>query len=345
MLRLRPLIAACIVALLGGCLLPALALAQETEPAPEEPGGFFERVYDDLFSKDFWGNVWILIIVPLLLILLAVLLRRAASRKIEDVDQQYFARKLIARLTVAVIVVYFGFVLLAGAHAGNIATIVGLVGVGLAVALQDIISSFVAWFFIIGPRGFDVGDRIRIGDIKGDVVDVGILRSVVIAVRNVGEVEGQATGALRVFPNNLVLKQPLENFTVGNEYVWHEIDFTITYESNWRKAERIVLSAANVIDPETIASQARDKMQSMRRNFQVRVGELTPIVYAKTADSGVVLTLRYLSDIRKVRGTSDRITREVMSRFSETPDVAFAYPTMRIVPTPVGKDDDKRTDA
>jgi len=342
--RVRPLMTACIVALLGGCCLPGVAFAQETEIAPETADRFFDRVYQDVLSTDFWRNVWILVIVPLLLVLLAFLLRRAASRKIKDLDQQYFARKLIGRITVGVLVVYFGFVLLAGARAGNIATIVGLLGAGLAVALQDIISSFAAWFFIIGPSGFDVGDRIRIGDIKGDVVDVGILRSVVLAVRDVGEVEGQATGALRVFPNNMVFKLPLENFTVGNEYVWHEIDFTITYESNWRKAETIVLSAADVIDPDTIASEARDKMQDMRRDFQVRVGELTPIVYVKSADSGVVLTLRYLCDIRKVRGASDQITREVMSRFSETPDVAFAYPTMRVVPTPVVKDDDKKTD-
>lgn len=340
MSRFRSAITVCIVTLLGGCLVSNAAFAQDTQPAAETRDGFFGRLCQGVFTTGFWGKVWILVIVPLLLLLLVFLLRRAALRKIKDVDKQYFARKLIARVTVGVLVVYFGFVLLAGAHAGNIATIVGLLGAGLAVALQDIISSFVAWFFIIGPRGFDVGDRIRIGSVKGDVVDVGILRSVVLAVRDVGEVEGQATGALRVFPNNMVFKQPLENFTVGNEYVWHEIDFTITYESNWRKAERIILSAVNVIDTERIASEARGKMESMRRNFQVRVGALTPIVYVEVADSGVVLTLRYLCGVREVRGTGDRITREVLVRFSDTPDVALAYPTMRIVPTPVKKNEE-----
>lgn len=343
MSRFRSTATVCMVALFGACLAPGVLLAQEDEAPPETTSSFFDRVYQDLLSTRFWGKVWILVVVPVLLLLLGFLLRRAASRRIEDVDQQYSARRLVVRITVGVLVVYLGFVLLAGTHAGNIATIVGLLGVGVAVALQDIISSFVAWFFVIGARGFDVGDRIRIGDIKGDVVDVGILRSVVLSVCNVGEVEGQATGALRVFPNNVIFKQALENFTVGNEYVWHELNFTITYESRWRKAERIILSAVNVIDTERIASQARDKMQRMRRNFQVRVGALTPIVYVTAGGNGVMLTLRYLCAIREVRGTSDRITREVMTRLSETPDVAFAYSTMRIVPTPVEPRDGEKT--
>ena len=166
------------------------------------------------------------------------------------------------------------------------------------------------------------------------MVDIGVLRTSVLSVQNVGDVEGQATGALRVFPNNLVLKASLENFTIGNEYVWNEINFLITYESDWKGAEGIVLAGADVIDVEHIVDQARKKMQLMRRDFRVRVGALTPIVYVKADNSGVLLTLRYLCGIRQVRTTSDRITREVMTRFFADPDIAFAYPTMRIVPTP-----------
>ena len=268
--------------------------------------------------------------VPALILLAALLLRRVAARRVHEADELYSLRGFIMRVTVGLIVVYFVLVVFAGSNARSIVTILGLLGAGIAVALQDIIASFVAWFFVIGARGFRIGDRIRIGDIKGDVVDVGMLRSTVVTVQDVGSVEGQATGSLRVFPNNLIFKQALENYTLGAEHVWHELSFLITYESDWQKAERIVLSAAEVIEPEEIAKEAHRKMQEMRRDFRVRVGTLTPIVYVKTADSGVLLTLRYLCDIRKVRGTVDRITREIMTRFADCGDIDFAYPTMRI---------------
>ncbi|MFH0965914.1 MAG: mechanosensitive ion channel domain-containing protein [Planctomycetota bacterium] len=316
------------------CLLVApLALAQE----PPKHVVSVQDVLAELskgFTSGFWGKVWVYFVAPALIVLIAVFLRRAAARRIQNEDELYSVRKLIVRVAAALLIVYFGFVILAGAGAGNVATIIGLLGAGLTVALQDIIASFFAWFFIVGSRGFRIGDRIRIGDLKGDVVDIGILRSTVMAVQNIRDVEGQAIGSLRVFPNNLIFKFPLENYTIGNEYVWNEIDYLVTYESDWQKAERMLLSATEVIGTEHIANEARKKMQHMRRDFRVRVGALTPIVYVKAADSGVLLTLRYLCDIRQVRGTSDRITREVMMRFSETPDVNFAYPTRRVIPTP-----------
>ena len=331
-----------VVAFLLVLSAPGVLWGQEETGAVPSPGGVLRQIVENLRTDEFWGNLWFYLLVPALLVVLAILLRRAAARRISNVDELYSARKLIHRITAGVLVVYFGSVLLAGADPAKVATVIGLLGAGLAVALADIIASFVAWFFIIGGRGFKVGDRIRIGAVKGDVVDVGILRSTVMAVRDVGEVEGQATGALRVFPNNLVFRQPLENFTIGNEYVWNEIDYLVTYESDWKKAERITLSAADSIDTERIADEARKKMQLMRRDFRVNVGALTPIVYVKAADSGVLLTLRYLCDVRQVRGTGDRITREVMTRFAEAPDIAFAYPTMRVVPTPPGAKKDVR---
>ena len=321
----------CVIPLVGLLSLPSALLAQGVPPGPT--GKAIQRVLH--FIEDNLTDLLALyILVPLLIILLAIVLRRTAGRRIQDPEKQYSVRKLITRLMTGILVLYLGFVVLLGTDAANVATVVGLLGAGIAVALQDIIASFVAWFFILGSRGFKIGDRIRIGDVKGDVVDIGVLRTSVLSVQNVGDVEGQATGSLRVFPNSLVLKIPLENYTIGNEYVWNEINFLITYESNWKRAEGIVLAAADVIDVEHIVDQARRKMQLMRRDFRVRVGALTPIVYVKAADSGVFLTLRYLCGIRQVRSTSDRITREVMTHFFADPDIAFAYPTMRIVPTP-----------
>ena len=293
-----------------------------------------EEVLEDhlekLSSPAFWFKIFLYIAVPALIFLVALILRRVASKRVTEADKLYSVRGFITRITLVIVVVYFVLVFSAGGTARSVVTIFGLLGAGVAVALQDIISSFVAWFFVIGARGFRIGDRIRIGEVKGDVVDVGMLRSTVVTVQEIaGSVEGQATGSLRVFPNNVIFKQTLENFTLGTEHVWHEIAYLVTYESDWRKAERIVLSAAEVIDPEAIAKEAHQKMMAMRRDFRVRVGALTPIVYVKAVDSGVLLTLRYLCDIRKVRGTADRITREVMKRFSDCDDVDFAYPTMR----------------
>jgi small-conductance mechanosensitive channel len=151
---------------------------------------------------------------------------------------------------------------------------------------------------------------------------------------NPADESGQSTGCLVGFPNNILLKGPLYNFTTGTRSLWQELSFTITYESDWQAAEQILLEATHEIDTEKLVDQAKEEIRRMVGRFRVRFGALTPIVYVWPADSGVRLTLRHLTEARRQRIHRDIITRHVLRRFSEHPGIHFAYPTQRIIPTP-----------
>ena len=143
---------------------------------------------------------------------------------------------------------------------GSISSVIGLAGAGLAIALQDPIVSLVGWFLIIGKAGITVGDRVEINNVKGDVIDIGLLRTVVLEVGNWVSAE-QSTGRVVFFPNSFIFKNHFFNYSTGNSFIWDEIHITVTYESDWKRAKEIIENVAQPICKEFVekakVSQAR----------------------------------------------------------------------------------------
>src|SRR5439155_24001297 len=104
---------------------------------------------------------------------------------------------------------------------GSLATYAGLLTAGLAVALQNVISSIVAYFFLIGRYGLRVGDRVTISDVTGDVLEIGLVRLYLMEMTGVAA-DLQPTGRGVGFSNS-VLFHPSALFRQmpGADYVWH----------------------------------------------------------------------------------------------------------------------------
>lgn len=270
--------------------------------------------------------------VLLLVLLFRILVRRLMKERLaEDDERRYLLNKIVMAVSWVVVLLTVVWVLAGGGI--GLGAVLGLGTLGVAYALQDIIASVAGWFVAVGGRGFSIGDRIRIGDTYGDVVDISLLRTWLMQV-DPSQDRGQSTGILVSFPNNLLLRQPLFNFTTGTRYVWQELSFTITYESDWQAAEQILLEATKEIDIDRIIAEARREIRGMVGRFRVRFGTLTPIVYVWPGDYGVQLTLRHLTEARRRRIHRNLISRYVLRHFAEHPRIEFAYPTKRIIPTP-----------
>jgi small-conductance mechanosensitive channel len=282
--------------------------------------------------EDVYLRVGVLAGVVLLAVLLRLVARHIIKRRLPEDDQRrYTVNKIMAG-------VFWALLLLGGAFAVagggvGVGAILGLGTLGVAYALQDIISSVAGWFVAVGGGGYGMGDRIRIGDLCGDVVDIALIRTWLMEV-NPTNGSGQSTGCLVSFPNNILLRQPLHNFTTGTRSLWQELTFTITYESDWQAAEQILLEATREINTEELVGQAKEEIRRMVGRFRVRFGTLTPIVYVWPAEYGLELTLRHLTEARRQRTHRDVIARYVIRRFSEHPRIQFAYPTQRLIPTP-----------
>src|SRR5262249_12081199 len=159
---------------------------------------------------------------------LGILVIHAASRMLErtlphhfvQADARYRARKFVVFLGYVIAILFL--LILFEDRLGRLSLALGVAGAGLVVALRDEIAGFAGWFAIGFSSLYSVGDRVQIGDTKGDVVDIAILRTTVLEIGN--WVSGDLySGRIARIPNGFVLSAPVFNYSQGFPFVWDEI--------------------------------------------------------------------------------------------------------------------------
>ena len=248
-----------------------------------------------------------------------------AYRGVTDPWARYRWRKVVTYIALTVGVLMIGRTWIPGLQ--TLATFLGLLTAGIAIALKDPLSNFAAWAFIVWDRPFEVGDRIQIGAHAGDVIDLGLMRFTLNEIGNWVNAD-QSTGRIIHIPNGRVFTEPLANYDKGFKYIWNEVPVLITFSSDWKKAKEI-LAAIAVRHAEHLTEQAEEELLSASRQYLINYRKLTPIVYTKVVDSGVQLTMRYLIEPRKRRGTEHAIWEAILTEFANCPEVDLAYHTVR----------------
>ena len=210
----------------------------------------------------------------------------------------------------------------------SLATYLGLATAGLAIALQAPIVNLAGWLFILLRRPFEVGDRIQVGGHAGDVIDIRFYQFTINEIGNWVDAD-QSTGRVIHIPNGVVFREPQANYTQGFTHIWHEIGIMVTFESDWEKAKDI-LNAILKEHTEHLTKAAAMRLTEASKKFMIFYSNLTPIVYTSVKDSGVMLTMRYLCNPKKRRGTANNIWEDVLRQFAQHDDIDLAYPTQRI---------------
>lgn len=248
-----------------------------------------------------------------------------AYRRLTDPWTRYRWRKAANYVALALGVFLVGRAWFAGMQ--TLATFFGLLSAGLAIALKDPVSDLAAWAFIMWRRPFEVGDRIQIGVYAGDVIDLRLLQFTLNEIGNWVDAD-QSTGRIIHIPNGRVFSEAVANYDKGFKYIWNEVPVLVTFESNWRHAKEILTRIA-FKHAEHLTAQAEQELLAASRQYLINYTKLTPIVYTKVTDSGVQLTIRYLIEPRKRRGTEHAIWEDVLTEFDAYPDIDLAYHTVR----------------
>jgi small-conductance mechanosensitive channel len=209
----------------------------------------------------------------------------------------------------------------------NLMTYMGLLSAGLAVALKQPIENIVGWWFILWKKPFEVGDRVQIGDHRGDVIDQQLLMFSLMEIGNWVDAE-QSTGRVIHIPNGEVFKTTIANYHHGFSYIWNEIPVIITFESDWRLAHNVLTRVIGK-HSKSIVEKANLAMKEAAEKYLIFYQKLTPIVYTSVKDSGVLLTVRYLCEPRRRRETESDIWRHIISEFEKYDTIDLAYPTIR----------------
>ncbi len=207
-------------------------------------------------------------------------------------------------------------------------TIIGLFSAGLAVAMKDIIVDWIGWLFIILRRPFNIGDRVEVTGVKGDVVDIRTFQFSLLEVGNWVESD-QSTGRVVHIPNRYVFSHHLVNYNNGFGFIWNEIPVLITFESNWAKAKNIL---SKIADEHSVhfSQEAKEALKKKMARFMIYYKYLNPKVYTTVKESGVLLTIRYLCKPKMRRVSEEEIWEEILRVFSEEPEISLAYPTYRV---------------
>jgi small-conductance mechanosensitive channel len=209
----------------------------------------------------------------------------------------------------------------------GIATYLGLLSAGVAIALQDPLANFAGWLYIIVRRPFAIGDRIQIATFMGDVVDIRPFRFVLLEIGNWVHAE-QSTGRVIHVPNAMVFKNPVANYDEAFGYIWNELEVVVTSESDWRKAKEVLTRTVSE-HAEKLTPDVAERIRLAADSLHIRFGKVTPVVWTSVVDNGVRLTARYLCKPRERRSSASGIWESILDAFAALPDVDFAYPTTR----------------
>jgi small-conductance mechanosensitive channel len=188
-----------------------------------------------------------------------------------------------------------------------------LLSAAIGFALQQPITGVAAWIMIVTKRPFDIGDRIIIGDVKGDVVDFNLTHVHVMEIGGLISDE-ENSGRIIMVPNWMLFEKNIINYTSNNDFVLHSVTVNVTYESNLDRAIEIADFSARKFLAGTISTSPG--VPKVRVDFQA---------------SGIDVQVKYFSPARQLHEYSSKITKEIFDRVNDADDVEIAYPHTEVV--------------
>ena len=281
-------------------------------------------------SKFFtYSSIQAKIIATLLAIFLIIALRKSIINlfilRLEDAKIRYNWLRVTTYASIAFGIIIVGQIWLDGI--GSIVTYLGLVSAGIAIALKDPITNITGWLFILWNRPLEAGDRIQLGEHSGDVIDINFFNFTVMEIGNWVDAD-QNTGRIIHIPNGKIFIETLANYGKGFEYIFNEIPVLITFESKWQIAKKILEKIAKDFGEHPTRAAERE-IKKASQKFLIQDQKLDPVVYTKVAESGVLLTIRYLCTPQFRRDTEQEIWEEILKEFDLEPNIELAYPTIR----------------
>lgn len=271
------------------------------------------------------------IFIIVIMVILYQFTKRILYKSIDDSKTYYRSKKAASYIVVTLTFILVGRVWFKGV--ASITTFLGIFTAGLAIAMKDLILNIAGWLYILWKRPFRVGDRIEINGVSGDVIDVQIFEFAIMETRNWINAD-QSTGRIAHIPNRSIFDKPIFNYSKGIPYIWDEIPIYITFESNWKKAKKILEEIA-LKYAESISERAESSIKEASRKFVIFNAKLEPTVYTSIDNENcVTLTIRYMCSYRKRRDSSQKIYEEVLDNFNLHEDIQFAYHTQRVFDRP-----------
>lgn len=272
------------------------------------------------------------VLVGLLVITLVVrAFHRTLPRYIRENDTRYRVRKIVTFFGYLVGFLYLTVVF--RNQLGGLTVAFGVAGAGIAFALQEVIASVAGWVAVALGNFYRVGDRVQLGGIRGDVIDVGVLRTTLMECGN--WVSGDLyNGRIVRVANSFVFKEPVFNYSGDFPFLWDEFTVPVKYGCDHRLARDLIHHAVTEVVGE-YAGFAKESWKDMVAKYRIEDASVEPMVTLVANDNWMEFTARYVVDYKRRRTTKDEIFRRLLDAIDGTGGkVALASATFELVGAP-----------
>ncbi|MCI6218270.1 MAG: mechanosensitive ion channel [Helicobacter sp.] len=261
---------------------------------------------------------------------------KIALRKYLEGNRVYTVNKVIdfSNITFVMIILLFAYL----ENVTYLVAIVGFASAGLAIAMKDLFMSVLGWFVIVFGGSVHVGDRIRVlkdGALYvGDVLDISVLRMTIYEDLTLTTyMQNRRAGRIIFIPNNYIFTTLLANYThAGLKTIWDGIDFTITFDSNYKKALKLATEIGRKYS-KGYTEVTRKRMERLKNRFSVRNMNLETRAFSMLEPNGIRISLWYQANSYAAISLRSTISAEIIEAILKEDDIYIAYPTTKIIPT------------
>lgn len=282
---------------------------------------------DSLVQKVLAALIGLVVIIGL-----SRLIRGSITRYIQGVDTRYRLRKFanIGAYVTAILM----FTVVFSDRLGNLTVALGVAGAGVAFALQEVIASFAGWFAVSFAGFYKPGDRVQLGGIKGDVIDISFLRTTLMELGEWVDADLYSGRVVRV-ANSFVFKEPVFNYSGEFPFLWDEIKIPVMHGSDHALARRILERVADK-EVSEYCPKAEEAWKSFSKQFLLEQASLEPRITLTANDNWMEFTIRYVVDFKVRRLTKDHLFTKILDEFKKTEGkVKFASTTLQLVDPPI----------
>ncbi|HLG97449.1 MAG TPA: mechanosensitive ion channel domain-containing protein [Bryobacteraceae bacterium] len=268
------------------------------------------------------------------------LLARSFVRNRSGKRIEFWTRQAIQIATTVLIII--GLLSIWFSDPSRLATFLGLISAGLAFAMQRVVTAVCGYVVLLRGKTFNVGERIKMGGVRGDVVALGFIQTTIMEMgqppAEQSEDPGmwvqarQYTGRIVTVTNDKIFDEPVYNYSRDFPFLWEEMRVGIQYGADRHKAEQILLEIARR-HTEPMVQMSAGVLKDLERRYYLRPSDLEPRVFWRLTDNWLEMALRFVCRDYDIRSLKDRMTRDILAAFDEN-HLEIASGTYEIVGMP-----------
>ncbi|WP_027421364.1 mechanosensitive ion channel family protein [Crocinitomix catalasitica] len=289
-------------------------------------------------SDETVNRMAIMLVAILLVYVVLFFVKKAIAKHVEDPNFTYRTKKVSNIFAYVFILIIILFVF--SDKLGNIGVTVGLASAGIAFALSEVITSFAGWLSIMVTKQVKVGQRVKIGDLKGDIIDIQVLKTTIMEIGD--WVNGDLyNGRITTLSNSFVFKEPIQNYSADYPFLWDEIEVPLRTNSDFKLAKELFKNITNEVCGE-FAEKSSQVWQEMHGKYKIENAQVEPMITMRFDENWITFTIRFIVDYTKRRSTKDILYTRLLEEINKNDDLLMIATSSLEITTYSGEQKDEK---